>query len=311
MYDKPFFKRLVKNDLGIDTHQGGPYIPRALLPFLPPLPTGSSGPTEEYFITLDLFDGPTPVGTAICRWHYQTWGRSRTPEHRLTQNIVPMLLGHAAVGDILMFERQIDAVDRYRVTLLRVGTTEYINASRAVGVARWGSLGESPLDLTPLETELQLIAGKSLGTFHLFQERPLGDLHRRLLRDAAFSRLVKRAYDHKCAACGIGYLVPVGVPGPDPISEPEAAHIVPVSLLGADDLRNAMCLCRAHHWAFDRKVIFLDENFVWQATTDSKKENRNASLNDIEGTPFIPPRAGYAPPAQEAVAWHRERVLAG
>src|SRR5690606_39350121 len=127
------FKRLVKNDLGVDSHQGGPAIPKALLQFFPPLPPPSEHATEEYFITLDLFDGNTPVGSVVSRWHYQTWTKKRNPEHRLTQNIVPRLLGTASPGDILKFERQTDAIDRYRVTLLRAGTAEYEAFERVAG----------------------------------------------------------------------------------------------------------------------------------------------------------------------------------
>jgi hypothetical protein len=57
-------------------------------------------------------------------------------------------------------------------------------------------------------------------------------------------------------------------------------------------------------------MIFVGKDLVWQATVASKKENRNVSLNDIDGIPLTPPRAGYPVPAEEALAWHRDRALA-
>ncbi len=309
-YDRPFFKQLPKNDLGIDTHQGGVVIPKALVAYLPPLPPPTAAPTEEYPLVLDLFDGGTPVATVTSRWHYQTWGNTRTPEHRLTKNLESALLARAAVNDILMFERQLGTVDRFRVTLIRQGTDAHARLLEASAGKRWGVVGaEPPESLAPIRREMEDILEASSGPFEMFEERRIGNEHRRLLRDAAFSRLVKRAYAHSCAACGVGWLVPVGEPGLDPVSEPEAAHIVPVALRGRDDLRNALCLCRAHHWAFDKKLLFVDERGVWRVIAASQGENRNTLLNDIEGSQLRLPQKGYAAPAAEALAWHRERVL--
>ncbi|GMV85475.1 MAG: hypothetical protein AMXMBFR80_13300 [Dehalococcoidia bacterium] len=309
-YDRPFFKQLPKNDLGIATHQGGVVIPKGLVAYLPPLPPPSDGPTEEYPLVLDLFDGGTPVGTVTSRWHYQTWGKTRPPEHRLTKNIESALLAGAAVGDILVFERQLGTVDRFRVTLVRQGSSVHSKLLQAAAGKRWGVVGEeAPESLAPILDEMEEILEQSSGPFKMFEERRIGNEHRRLLRDAGFSRLVKRAYAHSCSACGVGWLVPIGEPGLDPVSEPEAAHIVPVALRGRDDLRNALCLCRAHHWAFDRKLLFVDESRTWRVIPASQGENRNALLNDIEGSPLRLPLTGYAAPAAEALAWHRERVL--
>lgn len=309
-YDRPFYKQLPKNDLGIDTHQGGVVIPKDLVAYLPPLRPPSDAPTEEYPLILDLFDGGTPVGTVTSRWHYQTWGRTRTPEHRLTKNLEGALLAGAAVDDILMFERQLGTVDRFRVTLVRQGSAAHTGILQGASGKRWGVVGvQEPESLAPIQEELEEILEGSSGPFEMFGERLSGNEHRRLLRDAAFSRLVKRAYAHSCAACGVGWLVPVGEPGLDPVSEPEAAHIIPVALRGRDDLRNALCLCRSHHWAFDRKLLFVDERGAWRVVPASQGENRNTLLNDIEGSPLRSPVRGYASPAAEALAWHRERVV--
>ena len=113
-YDHPFYKQLRGNDIGINTNQGGPAIPVALVGFFPPLPAPARGPTEEHWLTLDLFDGNEPVTTVPSRWHFQTWGRNRTREHRLTGNIQPALLDAVSVDDISKFERQADTTDRTR-----------------------------------------------------------------------------------------------------------------------------------------------------------------------------------------------------
>jgi len=309
-YDRPIFKQLPKNDLGIRTNQGGVVIPRALLPYFPPLPAPTSGPTEEMPLTLDLFDGSTPVAEVTSRWHYQTWGKKRPPEFRLTKHIESLLLSKASVGDILQFEREMGTVDRYRVTLIRQGTTPYRAILAGAGNRRWGLASPAaPETLTGMQREMDEILAATASPLQLFGARRSTNEHRRLLRDAAFSRLVKRAYAHSCAACGVGWLLPIGWPGADPVSEPEAAHIVPVSMTGPDDLRNGLCLCRAHHWAFDKKVLFVDAGGRWRVVPASQSENRNTLLNDIDGSPLRKPLAGYSPPAPEALAWHRNWVL--
>ena len=125
MYDRPFFKRLAANDIGINTHQGGLAIPKVCRTYFPELPKPTVNSTEEEYLTLDLFDGHQPLGPVVSRWHYQTWTRTRTPETRLTQRIVPRLLRTASVGDYLTFEREVGSLNRYRVRLVRQGTPEH------------------------------------------------------------------------------------------------------------------------------------------------------------------------------------------
>jgi hypothetical protein len=64
-----------------------------------------------------------------------------------------------------------------------------------------------------------------------------------------FRRAVGRAYRFTCIICGLR-LPPVGgSPGVD------AAHILPYAEYDLDDVRNGLCLCKLHHWAFDEGLI--------------------------------------------------------
>lgn len=59
-----------------------------------------------------------------------------------------------------------------------------------------------------------------------------------------FRKKVLCAYDNKCAICGL--------------NEPKilrAAHIVPVSKGGNDEIENGICLCTNHEIAYDRGII--------------------------------------------------------
>ncbi len=75
--------------------------------------------------------------------------------------------------------------------------------------------------------------------------------HTRYRRDARFKHLVYDAYGHRCAMCGIQ------------LELIEAAHIVPHSHEhGTDEVNNGMTLCVLHHKAYDRSLIYFDEDFI-------------------------------------------------
>lgn len=71
---------------------------------------------------------------------------------------------------------------------------------------------------------------------------------------AKFRAEVQRAYDFRCAFCGLrAPLVPgrmnAGV---------DAAHILPWGDYDLDVVRNGLMLCKQHHWAFDNRVLRLE-----------------------------------------------------
>jgi predicted restriction endonuclease len=76
-------------------------------------------------------------------------------------------------------------------------------------------------------------------------------------RNAAFGVAVKRLYSNRCAICS------AGAQGLHGETEVEGAHIYPKSLNGSDNVRNGICLCKRHHWAFDVGwFAFLDDYTV-------------------------------------------------
>jgi len=69
----------------------------------------------------------------------------------------------------------------------------------------------------------------------------------RYLRDEAFSRGIKKVYQH-CAICGFQYDYVL-----------DAAHIVPVAEGGTDTYDNGLGLCPNCHRMFDQGLILVDE----------------------------------------------------
>ncbi|WP_245190755.1 HNH endonuclease [Jannaschia formosa] len=76
----------------------------------------------------------------------------------------------------------------------------------------------------------------------------------RTLRDAAFSRMVRRAYGGRCAISGLSIRNGGGR------AEVQAAHIRPVAHGGPDVVRNGLALSGTLHWMFDRGLIAIAED---------------------------------------------------
>lgn len=94
------------------------------------------------------------------------------------------------------------------------------------------------------------------------------------------------------------------------LHEAEAAHIVPVSEDGPDDVRNAIALCRTHHWAFDLGL--------WTVGNDQRIEvvegdigDDVAALQALRGKRILAPGARASTPDPRAFAYHRERRYKG
>jgi putative restriction endonuclease len=142
LYAKPAYKMLAHNDTGRAIgHQGGPLVPKNIESYFPALKgkTSAANPTLSKFIQAELLDGNVSHGIVETRYQYQTWRAARSPERRITGNLQP-LLGNARRDDILLMERDLNDPFKYRLTLLRKGTTEHTAIVAKVGRKRWGFL---------------------------------------------------------------------------------------------------------------------------------------------------------------------------
>jgi hypothetical protein len=106
--------------------------------------------------------------------------------------------------------------------------------------------------------EVEAIRRQSLSS----QPKLTGGLGRQLKetlvrpRNAAFVIVVRRVYGYRCIFCGAGLRAPNGLP------EVQSAHIYPKALDGSDDVRNGICVCRKHHWAFDVGWMAIADNYL-------------------------------------------------
>ena len=93
--------------------------------------------------------------------------------------------------------------------------------------------------------------------------------------------------------------------------EIEAAHIVPKSQKGSDDIRNGVALCKRHHWAFDYGLLGIDKKNKIQVSSRAVSLKENKILLEFQDKKIFLPEQKPLFPSQEALEWHRCNVLVG
>lgn len=299
VYDAPFFKRLKSNDLpSARGHQGGIFIPKDLRPYLPALDAAAAAPTVKTELTLDLVVDGESFGTTRSVYRFQTWGRTRQVESRLTSNL-RSFLETARPDDLLVLRRRSGSTSRYLAELIRGAEADQLLGSRG---SRWGALDpvQRPAFVQVLdEASDELLSREQASPF---TEGPRGStLQERLHRSDAFRLGVRKAYGANCAVCTVGLRLSSSY-------ETQGAHIVPVGRGGSDEIVNGLCLCGSHHWAFDHGAIWFDSQFRMRVTPDAQAIQENAPLLKLEGTALSLPHAKSHRPAPVALAWHAQHI---
>ena len=116
----------------------------------------------------------------------------------------------------------------------------------------------------PRPRDLTKLIDNALGRLDPPQRERIRRILGAVLREPTLRGDVLALWGGKCAACGLEMRAESNY-------ECEVTHIRPVEYEGNDSLRNALPLCRTHHWAFD--------NYVWAIrpalSIDVRKEFRN------------------------------------
>jgi len=134
----------------------------------------------------------------------------------------------------------------------------------------------------------------------LVKEIVEADSYRPAARDQGFRRTVVKAYDHRCALCGVRIITP------EQHTVVDAAHIVPWSKSQNDDIRNGIALCKLCHWAFDAGMMGVSENYlVITSRQIAANPNVPGLLLTLSGRSIIPPHDRDLWPAQQYLAEHR------
>ena len=306
-WDAAFFKRLAHNDTGRAVgHQGGLVLPKDLRKFLPTLDeaaTSSSTPTTERYLRAEMFLGTVRLRDSAVRYQFQTWGGTRSAESRITDGFGP-LRDRATEGDFLVFQRRADALDQFRLILVKQGTPEFAEVDKWVKGRKWGALfvDDSPVTQPELSAARNEIAALSTQPFQLVKTEiaRVESRQSRIARSSAFRESVRVEYERRCAVSSID----IATPGF--LYEVESAHVVPVSEGGTDDVRNGLALAQTLHWAFDRGLFGVRPDRRIYIPRRVKGMTANAFLKQFENKTITEAKHSALQVHTDAFAWHFE-----
>lgn len=133
------------------------------------------------------------------------------------------------------------------------------------------------------------------------------------IRSRGFRQVVIESYDYKCSLCGLKINSPQNLNW-----EVEAAHIVPHSKNGKDDIWNGIALCRLHHWAFDVGWFSLSDDFkILLSDKYMRLPNEYGKIGNVDflesvmipNKPINLPELKSMNPHINSIQWHRENIF--
>lgn len=162
------------------------------------------------------------------------------------------------------------------------------------------------LDETFAQTDLHAQSAPGMmedGVEFEVQRAVVTNLMSRKFRDAAFSQLVKKAYEDRCAFTGLCMKNGGGR------TEVDAAHIKPVGdgHNGPDSVRNGLAISKTVHWMFDRGLISIDADFKILTARSLVPEPITRLLNPSGH--LILPQEEKSHPHKVFLDYHRNRIF--
>ena len=131
-------------------------------------------------------------------------------------------------------------------------------------------------------------------------------VRKRQRRDQNFPKSVLKAYESKCAICGLDIKFddkPVVV---------EAAHIQPLSKDGPDIVENGLALCLLHHELFDRGAFTLSERLeVLVSNYVNRSKDSGKWLMRYHKKKINYPQSQMYYPRINFIDWHSRKVFKG
>ncbi|AOE61804.1 hypothetical protein AXG94_08550 [Pseudomonas corrugata] len=264
-------------------------------------------PTIGMQLEAELCLDGVALGVVSTRYQIQSWRGSEKRETRVTGKLTS-LLGGAKESDLLIISRKRNKDDCYRLDLIPKRSKNFRYFMKLVSGRRWGALekNDPPESFAlALESALQEEEERAVLEFSLFDfnKKNVTSVVTKKARDYAFKRRVLKAYGWRCAICAKGFK------SPDGQYELEAAHIVPHSMSGVDDVRNGFSLCRSHHWAFDRGLFGITAKRTVYVPDVVKEITQNSELCLRHQKKLFEPLSEGLRVDASAFAWHWENIL--
>ena len=120
-------------------------------------------------------------------------------------------------------------------------------------------------------------------------------------REEIFRKKIMVNYNKTCAVCRKRRLSLNGNP------EVEAAHILEKKSRGEDHIQNGISLCRLHHWAFDKGLFSIDDDYKIIIKEEIKKDKNHEEIYKYEGKKILLPINKDCWPYLKCIKLHRKK----
>jgi putative restriction endonuclease len=176
--------------------------------------------------------------------------------------------------------------------LFRIRGLEWAEVSATIGLGLPDELVETALRLESLEAWTPFVS-ENRAIYQVSRER----------RDAAFAGIVLDNYGNTCAVTVQRFHSANHI-------EADGAHIIGKSVQGTDDPRNGIALSKTAHWAFDRGIFTISDQY--EVIINPKARNANITnfpVLEMDRRKIELPKDSYYWPHPDALDWHRTEVF--
>ncbi|RZK57196.1 MAG: restriction endonuclease [Pedobacter sp.] len=137
-----------------------------------------------------------------------------------------------------------------------------------------------------------------------YGERRMYTTEEVIVRDGLFQRWVTNSYDYQCSFTGMK------LGNSFNYNFVDACHIIPFAVSFNDSPTNGIALCPNIHRAFDRGLLSIDEDYQILVSEHLTEDKRHPyALTQLKGRKILLPQHQNHYPAQETLAWHRDKVF--
>lgn len=191
---------------------------------------------------------------------------------------------------LFSFDNEINDTELIRINDQRQSLIRKYNGSNP----KFKFLLDTSVSMPSVESDVEKM-NKELG------EREI-EYSKKKKRDYKFKNKVLAAYDYKCAVCGSCLISREGY------YELEAAHIQPVSESDQinDFTNNGIALCRLHHWAFDKGLFSLNDEFQVIIEDRIRKDPMYEMITKFENNKILLPNNQNDLPSKSYIKEHRK-----
>jgi len=152
-----------------------------------------------------------------------------------------------------------------------------------------------------IETALQLEALEQW-TPYIAEDRAVYQVSKQK-RDKAFRGIVLNNYSNACSVTGSQFSYCSTI-------EAHAAHIISKELNGTDDPRNGIAMSQTAHWAFDKGIFTINDQFEIQIHPKAREaDSKHFPILSMHSQRICLPKDEIYYPHAEALKWHRENIF--